>query len=237
MTNALEAYSKRVIVDTPQKSGQAYVDDDFGLPKIFEGGSFAEARHVAVLPEALLSGLISPLVNYVWNKQQVVLIKVDEKSLGSNPCPNRGGGISGISDDAVWCDANGVAHVLMVWPKDTRSSLDVYGVDQLANYTLSIELLRASADRSQARRGFLPDADDIEYTKDLLLNEDLDDPSSFVGFTTPVCDVRKFDWNDVECTDDSGDDDLVSLHLSTSLYHGFYRAEKLTQRLRYVVSA
>jgi len=207
INRALENYVLQIIVNTPQKTGQAYVGDDLGIPKILSGGAFAESVGVPTLPEALFGAFISPAIDYMWNLQQVVLVKVDAASLGSDPCSK----ISAIDKNAIWCDPAGVAHVLMAWPKQsyvgvklsrTAGSLRVHGLDKLKDYDLTIENIRASADRSLAARGFLPNTKDVDFTMGQLLRGDLDlrDPKSLLTFTTPVCDIRNinrlFDWND-----------------------------------------
>jgi len=227
MARAIGNYATQILVETPIRTGKAYVSSDYGLPKILAGGAFAQKRDVPNLPEALFGAFISPVIDYIWNQQQVVLIKVDQKSLGYNPCPNRGGRISGISNDAIWCDSNGVAHVLIVWPVQGKfgnlvrsaATLAVNGIEKLGNYSLDIEMVRASADRSQVARGFRPDTNDAEYTREQILNGDLTDPGSLVSFTTPVCDIRNIDSANLGCERDNPYPDLVGCHPSPRFPH------------------
>lgn len=221
LVDALDDYGIKVLTEKPEKTGDDYLDDDYGLAKILAGGGFAEARPIDTIPDGAVAGLISPVIDHLFNKQRVVLIKANEYIIAKNPCPDRdGGGISGISDDAIWCDKNGVAHVLITWPEkidlddeeSVSKALEVKGVESLGNFDVNIELIRAAADRSQADRGYHPEPD-VQYIKDVLLSGDMS-PDKLVSFTIPVCDIRDLDWSGIECKDNRDmPADLVSLFL------------------------
>lgn len=242
VVDAVEDFALKAITEKPSKTGDNYVQDNHGIPKILANGVFAEPRRISTIPDGVVAGLVSPIIDHLWNKQQVVLVKADEEGLGTNPCPNiNNGGISGISDDAIWCDPAGVAHILISWPHRVNfwnqgvvsDALEVTGIDKIGDYNLTIEAIRTSADRSQLRRGYLPDPDDPEFTKDILFNEDVEKTENLVSFTMPVCDTRSFDSDDIDCGGSSLDDDLVSIitYLSTLFIFCQKYIHKLTTSL------
>ena len=189
-----EEYTEKVISTPPTLGGQDYVNWEFGLPNTLSNGAFADrySNDISTIPKPFHAALLSSIIDYLWNQQRVVLIKVDEKSLRFNPCPDRNkGGISKINNKAIWCNPEGVAHVLVTWPERMTGKIDVNAVDKLADYALSIELLQVSADRSQAARGFLPNLNNVDFALKQLQSGDSKNPLDLVGFTTPVCDMRK----------------------------------------------
>ncbi|KAK2791925.1 hypothetical protein FQN52_004367 [Onygenales sp. PD_12] len=81
---------------------------------------------------------------------QAVLVKANKFIVGANLWHNNGGGIKGISDYAISND-------------DMACAMEIAGLDELDDYDLNIELVRAAADISQSRRGYKPEAD-LDYT-------------------------------------------------------------------------
>ncbi|KAK2787925.1 hypothetical protein FQN53_004366 [Emmonsiellopsis sp. PD_33] len=91
------------------------------------------------------------LANGICAKLQAVLVKANKFIVGANLWHNNGGGIKGISDYAISND-------------DMACAMEIAGLDELDDYDLNIELVRAAADISQSRRGYKPEAD-LDYTQ------------------------------------------------------------------------
>lgn len=204
LIDAIEDFGDSVLIEKPELTGKKYIEDQFSITRILHDGVFAEEQPVDSIPDGVVGSMISPIINHLWSGRQVVIIKVDEDTIGGNPCPNNGGGIKGVSDDAIWCDHLDIAHVIIAWPEwiDTYSQKTyaqhfwVDGLNKLDDYDLDIEKIRGAADLSQERFGYTSDMD-VSDKKELLLEGKLD-TDRLLTFTFPVCDIRALNNDDEE---------------------------------------
>ncbi|KAL8744904.1 MAG: hypothetical protein Q9190_002909 [Brigantiaea leucoxantha] len=217
---ALEAYFDWALRTTPSTDNYYIEEDPASVVSLLHDGYFAAPVDIGVFPPGVYGTLASSAINALWVQDQVLFLRLSEKSYGSDPC-------KAFPDVTVCLD--GIAYILIRWVftdslEIGHVNLDpdrwqVYGAykvgdgndDHLKDYALSKENIAASAWQTQQEGGFLNKNQNgmtidalTKHPKDLKV-EDL------ASWNIPVCDIDKILNGKVlqGAPDESGDNGIA----------------------------
>lgn len=201
LQTALEDYARWVLTETPNNdraNGIYYIEDQRALPRQLSTGAFAEAIEVDRLPDNLYASLFSGAITELWNKDQVIVVKIpSDESLLDGPACDESGPFVGRR----YCDDDGNSYVILKYPElgswldrpwddSTREAfMDVNGIDKLEDYGLSVGAVAIGTETAYIRNNNEPGYGWNPETTMEFLMEDPENMINFVTFNFPFCDL------------------------------------------------